>query len=253
MSVQKASLLVLVIIISISAFSYAWDLYWSTPVEVTTDPSAPGARTFTATIGLIGGPVENLWVVGKIDGTQVFQKTIASIHTGGTKEITFNHTVGIGNHNVQIIIDPSNATTDENTGNNTTQKNFSFFLIKRDVPRQLPPDLSVTSITTNVTTIGENQDYTVSIVYKNSGLVKIEKGMNHHLKVNGEVVYGWWFDLNLEPGETRSLTRTLNSGSSGEKVISIHLDANNVLVEKNENNNVKSTTLTVVGTKKEIQ
>jgi len=230
----------LLIVLSFSLPGLAMDVYWDTPIEITSASVTSGPRTFTVYLKVVDAPLPELKVIAKIDGTQVYERILKKIPKGALRKIRFDANVGIGKHKVQFVIDPANVTGDTNPGNNTIEKSFNVFLMmKKPTILTLLPDLSVFKISTYPITVQEWKDFSVSIIYKNSGPISITSSPKIHLKMNGTVIKTWTVPSPLPSGNVKFLNWTLSS-DHGEHTFEVVLDPDNIVTEKNEVNNSAS-------------
>jgi len=244
MKYQNILFFLLLMVLSFSMLGLALDVYWNTPIDITPEGIGPGLRTFTAYLKVVDEPLPELYVKVKIDGTQVYDRTLKSIPKGALRKITFQQNVGIGSHKVQFIIDPTNVVNESNEGNNMTEKTFSVFLQMSKIKMILKPDLTVQSITTAPPFPQQYKNYTVVIIYKNSGAIAIEDDIKIKLKRDGIEVKTWTINLPLAAGQSRFVAfQTASvSGVFNYKAI---LDPDNTIKEKNEFNNTKSVPIEV--------
>ncbi len=96
------------------------DLLWVGDMRATPDDFNPGDRvTLTGTVQANGAAASDVRVSFHVDGTRSSQQTIPAIPAGGTADVTFSWVAEAGYHTGEFIIDPLNAITETNEGNNT--------------------------------------------------------------------------------------------------------------------------------------
>jgi len=124
---SKVFFQIALIIFSLSAMSFAaLDLKFTT--EITMSPAAPKAGDaviFSVTLISDGAKVNNLKLIGGVDGTQIVEKIFAAIADGGTRTQNMTWTATAGSHKVWFELDPAHTAGDSNYNNNKIDKQFS--------------------------------------------------------------------------------------------------------------------------------
>jgi subtilase family serine protease len=101
----------------------ALDLRFTTAISQAPDPANLGDTvTFTVTLISDGAIVNNLKLIGGVDGTQIVEKIFAGIADGGTRTQSMNWTATAGAHTVWFELDPDHIQGDSNYGNNRIEK-----------------------------------------------------------------------------------------------------------------------------------
>jgi subtilase family serine protease len=101
----------------------ALDLKFTTAISQAVDPASEGnVVTFTVSFRTVGGAVDNLKIIGGVDGVQLFERTYASILADKTRTDSFTWTATAGNHTVWFELDPGHTCGDSNYGNNRVEK-----------------------------------------------------------------------------------------------------------------------------------
>jgi len=106
--------------------SAALDLQFTTAISQSPDPaSAGGSVTFTVAFKTFGGAVTNMKITGGVDGTQLFERTYASILADKGRTDSFTWTATAGSHTVWFELDPGHTCGDSNYGNNRIEKSIT--------------------------------------------------------------------------------------------------------------------------------
>jgi len=101
----------------------ALDLKFTTAISQSPDPASAGnVVTFTVTLISDGAIVNNLKLIGGVDGTKIVEKIFAGIANGGTRTHNMNWTATAGPHTVWFELDPDHTQGDSNYGNNRAEK-----------------------------------------------------------------------------------------------------------------------------------
>jgi subtilase family serine protease len=101
----------------------ALDLRFTTAISQAPDPANVGdAVTFTVTLISDGAIVNNLKLIGGVDGMQIVEKIFAGIAAGGTRTQNMTWTATGGAHTVWFELDPGHTQGDSNYGNNRIEK-----------------------------------------------------------------------------------------------------------------------------------
>jgi len=124
-SVKLAFCLIAFLLSSVLTFA-ALDVKFTTAIGQSPDPAAAGNEvTFTVSFKPSGGAVSNFKIIGGVDGTQIFERTYASILADKIKTDSFKWTVTSGNHKVWFELDPSHTAGDSDYANNKVEKAIS--------------------------------------------------------------------------------------------------------------------------------
>jgi hypothetical protein len=101
----------------------ALDLAFTTAITMSPSPANAGDLVqFTVSFKTNGGAVTNLKIIGGIDGTQLFERTYASILADKTKTDLFTWTATGGAHTAWFELDPDHTCGDSNYTNNRKEK-----------------------------------------------------------------------------------------------------------------------------------
>ncbi len=129
---KKLSLVVALLLI-LTASSYAIDIKWN-PLNVNPAEAIVGQQVvIKAPLTVLNGSVNNLKVIGKVDGQIVYNHTFATLQGPTSQIITVNWTAAhskvmphiIGqpsNVKIEFIVDPQNTSGDSNTSDNRVEK-----------------------------------------------------------------------------------------------------------------------------------
>jgi subtilase family serine protease len=165
MRVKLLSLAVIFLFSSVFA-SAALDLAFTTVISQSPDPVAAGVEaTFTVSFRTNGGAVTNLKIIGGVDGTQLFERTYASILADKTKTDYFTWTATAGNHTVWFELDPNHTCGDSNYANNRIEKAIT---VSGGEPTG-KPDLRVSYIDVSPKIFKSGSPITLSILVSNTG------------------------------------------------------------------------------------
>jgi hypothetical protein len=101
----------------------ALDLAFVTAITQSPDPATAGATVnFTIGFRTDGGAVTNMRIIGGVDGTQILNRTYASIAADTTRTDAFTWTATAGSHTVWFELDPDHAQGDSDYTNNRIEK-----------------------------------------------------------------------------------------------------------------------------------
>jgi hypothetical protein len=101
----------------------ALDLQFTTAITQSPSPANAGDSVqFTVNFKTFGGAVTNLKIVGGIDGTQLFERTYASIAADKVKTDFFTWPAVGGAHTAWFELDPDHTCGDSNYANNRVEK-----------------------------------------------------------------------------------------------------------------------------------
>jgi len=116
-----------IMLFGLSLLSYAaLDVKFTTGIAQSPNPASAG-NTVTFTVSLIseGAIVNNLKLIGGVDGTQIVEKIFAGIAAGGTRTQTMTWTAIAGSHKVWFELDPAHTAADSNYDNNKAELPFT--------------------------------------------------------------------------------------------------------------------------------
>jgi len=211
------------------------DLYWK-GFSYKMEPASPkygDEILFRCGIQVDAKPVDNLLVVGKIDGVKIKEKVFPSlgISTGPAFAMTWRAWSG-GTHNLEFIIDPNHTTDDKDFADNTLQKTFTV----EPPPPGAAPNIKFSSvqITPSKYNYKAGDQITVTFTITNAGnliapIVQVKANFNGHTFINYQGL------ALLKPGESRtvSFNRTVQCG-----LYKIIIDPQNKIAESNESDNI---------------
>jgi len=124
-SVKLAFCLIAFLLSSIFAVA-ALDVKFTTAIGQSPDPAVLWNEvTFTVSFKPSGGAVSNFKIIGGVDGTQIFERTYASILADKIKTDSFKWTATAGSHKVWFELDPSHTAGDSDYANNKVEKAIS--------------------------------------------------------------------------------------------------------------------------------
>jgi subtilase family serine protease len=123
----KIYLITSFIFLTVATLSYAaLDLKFTTAINLSpTSPTLGDTVTFSVTFKSEGAIVNNLKIIGGVDGAQLFQRIYASIPANGNRTDTFTWTATAGDHSVFFTLDPDKTAGDSNYNNNYLEKIFN--------------------------------------------------------------------------------------------------------------------------------
>jgi len=228
----KLFLSIVVIFTFSSVFvSAALDLKFLTTITQSPDPATTGATvTLSASFKSAGGAVTNMKIIGGVDGTQLFERTYASILADKTKTDLFTWTAAAGSHTVWFELDPGHTCGDSNYANNRTEKAVSIGVV--GPPPVGQPDL-VPEVILTPAKLEEGKGVLLSITVKNIGSAGSAacKGI---LKEDGVETESKTIPAIEAGGQWKATVfRIVKCNSKYE----IFVDTNNLNNESNEGNN----------------
>ena len=208
-------------------------------VSTPTIPLSTEPATITVNLANLGGVdiTTAFNVVLSVDGAAVGTITVPQLLKGQRSILNFeNLTLAAGDRNVTAVADGANAVTaDTNRTNNTLSKTIT---VKDSAT---PAELELVGITATPSTVNVDAPVTFKVQVRNNGT---SEAVNVEVKL---------FNGNTALGNGIIIPR-LVGGQSGELVFEnafntngAMIDPNNKITEPNENNNEKSTTVTVAG------
>jgi len=167
-----------------------------------------------------------------IDDKTAVYKDVASIAAGDTVTIEFFSTLGAGEHTIDITIDADNDVTEIDETNNSETVPFMT----------MAPDLAVKSIAWSPLDASVGDNVTIKVEIENRGR---DVALNSRLDVyvDGNSV-GYAEIAKLESGNsvTRDFTWTAEAGMHEVEAL---VDMQELVLESNEINNVKSRSITL--------
>jgi hypothetical protein len=205
--------------------------------KITYSPASPQSgdlMTFVATFKVVDGPVANFKITGEIDGVQLFERIYASISEGATKTDSFTWTATTGKHYVRFKLDPDNVQGDPTYKDNWMSKSFTVPLpaSATDGPNMLVKSVSMTPA---LSIKGAEKTFTVT--FKNNGnMPAAAHEVSFRTDVPGE---GWkanYIDI-LAGGAQKVVTWKWKIVCGA--TITINADEYNVVMELNENDNLR--------------
>ena len=101
---------------------------WISPITMNVRPTIlveGKVVTFSATLKVKQGPVDNLKVIARIDSTKIFETIYPHLNKLEEKTVSVNWTATLGNHRIKFKIDPENTSGDVNQDDNKVIKDFS--------------------------------------------------------------------------------------------------------------------------------
>jgi len=238
--IRKLIILVMVVL-GFSMFCLATDTKWRSPIEITpASPNVGDSVAFKCKLKSGGGPATSVQVIGKIDGTQVYTHTYASMATDEFQWPEFTWTATAGSHTVDFVIVYAE---DANPDNNTRSASFTVGGGDPDPdpdpdpePTGPGPNLLVSKITFAPRLTGNGQ----------RSIVKCE------VENNGDENAGS-FKVNVKIEGLISIPKTVTSLSFGDKtvvsfswlsecnkVVGCEVDILDSVTESNEGDNEKS-------------
>jgi subtilase family serine protease len=141
--------------------SAALDLQFVSAIAQLPNPANAGDTVqFSVSFKTTGGPVTNLKIIGGVDGSQLFERTYASILADKTKTDFFTWTAIGGSHTAWFKLDPGHTTGDINFSNNTIEKQIT---VGSGTPGQ-KPNLTVSAVYSPLSvTNGANITFTATV------------------------------------------------------------------------------------------
>jgi subtilase family serine protease len=164
MSIKALFSIGIIFLFSSVFVSAALDLTFVTAITQSPDPTTAGATTtFTISFKTAGGAVTNMKITGGIYGTQLFERTYASIGADMTRTDSFTWTAVTGDQLVWFELDPGHTCGDSNYSNNNIQKHFFVASTSGKYP-----DLSVNAVY-EAFNFKEDDKITLHIYVSNTG------------------------------------------------------------------------------------
>jgi hypothetical protein len=121
---KKTIIYLLPVLICAIAFAET-DPKWSVGISMTPASVSVGDTVrFTATLWVKQGPVDNLRIIGGVDGTHIFTRDYRHCDRQYLEELNFTWTAVAGNHRAWFQIDPDATTPDIDRSNNRTEISF---------------------------------------------------------------------------------------------------------------------------------
>ncbi|MFC2006099.1 CARDB domain-containing protein [Chloroflexota bacterium] len=188
--------------------------------------------TFTVNIKNQGnGEADYFHVTYFIDNVYLSSTQVSPISPGATTNQTFTWIVEAGSHIIQAVADSDTTIPESNEKNN-----------EKSIIYPVPPDLTIKAITWSSANLSESDNVTFTVTVENQGSGKAD---------NSSVAY--YIDDDylalvpigpIDPGATANNSFTWVA-QAGSPIIKVVADQFNKVLESNENNNEKTTTLLV--------
>ena len=213
-------------------------------VSTPTIPLSTEPATITVNLANLGGVdiTTAFNVVLSVDGAAVGTITVPQLLKGQRSILNFeNLTLAAGDRNVTAVADGANAVTaDTNRTNNTLSKTIT---VKDSAT---PAELELVGITATPSTVNVDAPVTFKVQVRNNGT---SEAVNVEVKLfNGNTALGNGIIIpRLVGGQSGELVFENAFNTNGNYTIRAMIDPNNKITEPNENNNEKSTTVTVAG------
>lgn len=126
---MKTVFLLTLVFVSLSIFSFAaLDLRFTNAITMTPDPATAGTIvTFSVNWKNFGAAVDNMNIIGGIDGLQIFSQLYDHIDSAvPQKKETFSWAATAGDHTVWFELDPSHICGDSNYSNNRVEQTITI-------------------------------------------------------------------------------------------------------------------------------
>jgi len=167
----------------------------------------------------------------RFDDANATVRKMASVPAGGTAEFNFIAILAAGKHTAKIILDTEDEVSELDETNNESVLSFST----------TAPDLFIRSITWEPLTAGIGDTITISAKVENRGG---EKATDTRFSLAGDGVATGFINI-PEIGAGATATADFSwTAAEGEHEIVITADADGLIQESNETNNVKDRTIT---------
>jgi len=210
--------------------SAALDLQFSTAISQSPDPASAGnVVTFTVSFRTTGGAVTNLKIIGGVDGTQLFERTYASILADKGRTDTFTWPATAGSHTVWFELDPGHTSGDSNYANNRIEKAVTV----GGGPAG-KPDLYISSVTNSPTKFSAGDPVTLTIKVANKGTADSPASDLFMKDQNGKVLMT--YPINGIPQGGQFEHSIVWTGAC-DTVLTIKVDTLKKADESDENNN----------------
>jgi subtilase family serine protease len=209
----------------------ALDLRFSTAISQSPDPANVGDKVdFVVSFNTFGGAVDNLKIIGGIDGATIFTRTYAHIDADKQRTDTFSWTATAGAHTAWFELDPDHTAGDSNYANNRVEKAFTVGSV------QGKPNLLL-NIDYNPKSFDAGDSVTFTITVTNNGdaasvpcKMTIKQGTVVMQELNVPIIAAG----GTSPSQNYSWTAVCDA------IIKIQVDSNSQNIESNENDNTWS-------------
>jgi subtilase family serine protease len=210
--------------------SAALDLQFTTAITQSPDPASAGnVVTFAVSFRTTGGAVTNLKIIGGVDGTQLFERTYASILADKVRTDSFTWTATAGSHTVWFELDPDHTCGDSNYANNRIEKAVTI----GGGPAG-KPDLYISSVTNSPTKFSAGDPVTLTIKVANKGTADSPASDLFMKDQNGKVLMT--YPINGIPQGGQFEHSIVWTGAC-DTVLTIKVDTLKKADESDENNN----------------
>jgi subtilase family serine protease len=210
----------------------ALDLRFTTAISQAPNPANLGDTvTFTVTLISDGAIVNDLKLIGGVDGAKIVEKIFTGIANGGTRTQSMSWTATGGAHTVWFELDPDHLKNDSNYGNNRVEKAIT---VSGGGPVGQPDLTPGVTYSPDVFNTGNAVNF--SIIVNNNGTAA-SAPCDMILKKDGSTLEQFAVPLIGSGGQWQT---SYSWNAKCDAGIEIIVDSNNANAESNEGNNTWS-------------